>query len=103
MDVFDHVVPHPDYKLLAATALPQMPSHHRAYSRYEWGALSATARAMLLAQAPCEEGFNRRLKPSATPLLGVAVDRHQEARVNTCVASQLFLRGENLEQGTVPL
>eukprot|EP00045_Choanoeca_perplexa_P011591 m.123716 g.123716 ORF g.123716 m.123716 type:complete len:435 (+) comp15685_c0_seq1:24-1328(+) len=100
-DVYDHVVPHPDYKLLTATSLPQMPSSHQAYSRYEWSALAGTARAMLLAHAPCQEGFNRRLKPQPAPLLGVDVNVEQPSRTNTCVASQLVLRGNSLHQASV--
>ena len=57
--------PHPDLKLVRVRYVPQMPTAHQAYTRYEWAPLVKTALEMADAGAHMEEGYRRRSKSSA--------------------------------------
>ena len=58
----EHLVAHPEYKLLTLQNIPQMSENSRRYSSYQWHGLLKHLRQMLIANSPMEEGnFGFRL------------------------------------------
>ena len=99
-DLVAAVSPNPEFKLLTARAVPQIPEGSRAFTKYQWPGLLLPLRQMLIANAPCEAGINwrvqagRRVAASEAPRLAraAAATGHVEG-FNPSLANLLFLRG----------
>ena len=52
----EHLVPHPEYKLLTMRNIPQVSDRVMQYNTYQWQGLLKHLRQMLVADAPMEEG-----------------------------------------------
>lgn len=55
-EMLEHLVPHPDYKLLTIKNIPQMSAAAHEFSTYQWHGLLKHLRQMLISDAPMEEG-----------------------------------------------
>lgn len=55
-DLLEHLVPHPDYKLLTVKNIPQMSDQAVEFSTYQWPGLLKHLRQMFIANAAMEEG-----------------------------------------------
>lgn len=96
-DVVTTACPHPDYKLLTASSVPQMPDSSRKFATYTWHGQLKTARQMLVTGSPSEEGMNWRAVPRSATQLAAAHDlAAASAASNTAVAAVLTLRGSEL-------
>ncbi|CAH1802305.1 unnamed protein product [Owenia fusiformis] len=85
-DVLEHLVSHPDYKLLTMRAIPLMSQHSKAYSSYNWPGLLKHLRQMLVANAAMEEGIDWNVK----------VSEGKFRTFNKSVANLMFLRGKDI-------
>lgn len=56
--MLEHLVPHPDYKLLTVKNIPQMSAAAQEFSTYQWHGLLKHLRQMLISDAPMEEGWS---------------------------------------------
>ena len=54
--LLEHLVAHPEYKLLTLQNIPQMSENSRRYSSFQWHGLLKHLRQMLIADSPMEEG-----------------------------------------------
>lgn len=57
-EMLEHLVPHPDYKLLTIKNIPQMSAAAQEFSTYQWHGLLKHLRQMLISDAPMEEGWS---------------------------------------------
>ena len=53
-----HLVPHPEHKLLLIRNIPQVPERSMEFSTFQWAGLLKHLRQMLIASAPMEEGMS---------------------------------------------
>lgn len=58
-DIIEHLCPHPEYKLLSLSNIPQMSKKSLEYSCFNWPGLLKHLRQMLIADACMEEGNNQ--------------------------------------------
>uniref|UniRef100_A0A8C5KMV3 Tubulin delta chain n=1 Tax=Jaculus jaculus TaxID=51337 RepID=A0A8C5KMV3_JACJA len=65
-DLMEHLVPHPEFKMLGVRNIPQMSENSLAYSTFTWAGLLKHLRQMLISNAKMEEG-NRNFKNSNIP------------------------------------
>lgn len=52
----EHLVPHPEFKMLSVRNIPQMSESSLAYSTFTWAGLLKHLRQMLISSAKMEEG-----------------------------------------------
>ncbi|XP_076452877.1 tubulin delta chain-like [Babylonia areolata] len=83
-----HLVPHPDHKLLTIRNIPQVSERAMEFSTFQWAGLLKHLRQMLIASAPMEEGIDWRVKAEETPRGSSLYDRS--------LAASLILRGKDL-------
>lgn len=55
-DLMEHLVPHPEFKMLGVRNIPQMSAESLAYSTFTWAGLLKHLRQMLISSAKMEEG-----------------------------------------------
>ena len=55
-DILEHLVSHPEYKLLTALNIPQMSEVSKQFSTFHWASQLKHLRQMLIASAVMEEG-----------------------------------------------
>jgi hypothetical protein len=55
-DLMEHLVPHPEFKMLGVRNIPQMSAASLAYSAFTWAGLLKHLRQMLISSAKMEEG-----------------------------------------------
>ncbi|XP_013394040.1 tubulin delta chain isoform X2 [Lingula anatina] len=90
-DMLEHLVAHPDYKLLSLLNIPQMSEAALQYSAYQWPGLLKHLRQMLIANAPMEEGIDWNVRVSSG-----AIRNH-----NFSLANLLLLRGKDCNMADV--
>lgn len=83
-----HLVPHPDHKLLTIRNIPQISQRAMEFSTFHWPGLLKHLRQMLIASAPMEEGIDWQVKVEETP--------RGSARHNRSLAASLVLRGKDV-------
>ena len=54
--MLEHLVPHPEYKLLTLRNIPQMSQKAMQYSSFQWHGLLKHLRQMIVANTAYEEG-----------------------------------------------
>uniref|UniRef100_A0A8C8T7T3 Tubulin delta chain n=2 Tax=Peromyscus maniculatus bairdii TaxID=230844 RepID=A0A8C8T7T3_PERMB len=101
-DLMEHLVPHPEFKMLGVRNIPQMSENSLAYSTFTWAGLLKHLRQMLISSAKMEEGIDWQVRPpfSGLPPLGkmsVQKDRH----FNTSIANLVILRGKDVQSADV--
>ena len=57
-EIMQHLVAHPEYKLLTLKNIPQMSAAAKEFSTYQWHGLLKHLRQMLIADAAMEEGMS---------------------------------------------
>ena len=62
--MLEHLVAHPEFKLLTVRNIPQMSENSRHFSSYQWHGLLKHLRQMLIANTPMEEGENNLISKS---------------------------------------
>uniref|UniRef100_A0A2K6SI45 Tubulin delta 1 n=1 Tax=Saimiri boliviensis boliviensis TaxID=39432 RepID=A0A2K6SI45_SAIBB len=55
-DLMEHLVPHPEFKMLSVRNIPHMSENSLAYSTFTWAGLLKHLRQMLISNAKMEEG-----------------------------------------------
>lgn len=83
-----HLVPHPDHKLLTVRNIPVVSERAMEFSTFQWAGLLKNLRQMLIASAPMEEGIDWQVKVGETPR---GSTRHKRS-----LAASLVLRGKDL-------
>ncbi|KAK7087673.1 tubulin delta chain-like [Littorina saxatilis] len=83
-----HLVPHPEHKLLTIRNIPQVSERSMEFSTFQWTGLLKHLRQMLIASAYMEEGIDWRVKAVQTPRGSSPYDRS--------LAASLILRGKDL-------
>ncbi|XP_035829696.1 tubulin delta chain isoform X2 [Aplysia californica] len=86
--MLEHLVPHPQHKLLTIKNIPQMSDVAREFSFHQWSGLIKNLRQMLIANAPMEEGINWAIKPSSRTASG-------HTCFNRSLSSLVVLRGKD--------
>ncbi|OBS76737.1 hypothetical protein A6R68_16804, partial [Neotoma lepida] len=101
-DVMEHLVPHPEFKMLGVRNIPQMSENSLAYSTFTWAGLLKHLRQMLISSAKMEEGINWQVRPplSGLPSLG-KMSVHKDLHFNTSVANLVILRGKDVQSADV--
>ncbi|XP_021032914.1 tubulin delta chain [Mus caroli] len=101
-DLMEHLVPHPEFKMLGVRNIPQMSAASLAYSTFTWAGLLKHLRQMLISRAKMEEGINWQVRPplSSLPLIGKA-SAHKEHHFNTSLANLVVLRGREVHSADV--
>lgn len=82
-EMLEHLVSHPDYKLLTIKNIPQMSAAAQEFSTYQWHGLLKHLRQMLISDAPMEEGIDWQVRVSS-----------RGSHHNTSLANLLLLRGK---------
>ncbi|XP_051014170.1 tubulin delta chain isoform X1 [Acomys russatus] len=101
-DLVEHLVPHPEFKMLGVRNIPQMSANSLAYSTFTWAGLLKHLRQMLISSAKMEEGVDWQVRPpiSGLPPLGkMAV--HKGPHFNTSIANLVILRGKDVQSADV--
>ncbi|KAL8596900.1 hypothetical protein ACOMHN_065849 [Nucella lapillus] len=83
-----HLVPHPEHKLLTIRNIPQVSQRAMEFSTFQWGGLLKHLRQMLIASAPMEEGIDWQVRAEDTP--------RGTSRYDRSLAASLILRGKDL-------
>uniref|UniRef100_A0A8C6GUZ9 Tubulin delta chain n=1 Tax=Mus spicilegus TaxID=10103 RepID=A0A8C6GUZ9_MUSSI len=101
-DLMEHLVPHPEFKMLGVRNIPQMSAASLAYSTFTWAGLLKHLRQMLISSAKMEEGINWQVRPplSGLPPIGKA-SAHKEHHFNTSLANLVVLRGREVHSADV--
>ncbi|XP_029402085.1 tubulin delta chain [Mus pahari] len=101
-DLMEHLVPHPEFKMLGVRNIPQMSAESLAYSAFTWAGLLKHLRQMLISSAKMEEGINWQVRPplSGLPPIGKASAR-KEPHFNTSLANVVILRGREVHSADV--
>lgn len=101
-DLMEHLVPHPEFKMLGVRNIPQMSAASLAYSAFTWAGLLKHLRQMLISSAKMEEGINWQVRPPLTglPPIGKA-SAHKEHHFNTSLANLVVLRGREVHSADV--
>ncbi|KAK3607578.1 hypothetical protein CHS0354_011115 [Potamilus streckersoni] len=86
-EVLEHLVSHPDYKLLTIKNIPQMSDTSKQFCTYQWHGLLKHLRQMLIADASMEEGIDWQ----------VHLGDGSGIKHNQSLANALFLRGKDLD------
>ncbi|XP_008840883.1 tubulin delta chain [Nannospalax galili] len=96
-DLMEHLVPHPEFKMLGVRNIPQMSENSLAYSTFTWAGLLKHLRQMLISNAKMEEGINWQVRPplSGLPPLG-KMSVNKELHFNTSIANLVILRGKDV-------
>nr|XP_045014891.1 tubulin delta chain [Jaculus jaculus]XP_045014892.1 tubulin delta chain [Jaculus jaculus]XP_045014893.1 tubulin delta chain [Jaculus jaculus] len=97
-DLMEHLVPHPEFKMLGVRNIPQMSENSLAYSTFTWAGLLKHLRQMLISNAKMEEGMDWKVRPprSGLPPLG-SISANKELHFNTSIANLLVLRGKDVQ------
>lgn len=101
-DLMEHLVPHPEFKMLGVRNIPQMSAESLAYSTFTWAGLLKHLRQMLISRAKMEEGIDWQVRPplSGLPPIGKA-SAHKEPHFNTSLANLVILRGREVHSADV--
>ncbi|XP_064619118.1 tubulin delta chain-like [Lineus longissimus] len=86
--LLEHLVPHPEYKLLTLRNIPQMSEASIAYTVFQWHGMLKHLRQMLIANAAMEEGIDWHVRVNSAG--GLA------AHHNKSVSNLLVLRGKDI-------
>ncbi|XP_033118792.1 tubulin delta chain-like [Anneissia japonica] len=88
-DTFEHLVAHPEFKLLTSRSVPQTSERSMEFSTYNWPSLLKYLRQMLIADSYMDEGINWHLKipPSSS--------NQASASYIKSISNQLILRGKD--------
>uniref|UniRef100_A0A0D9R0P5 Tubulin delta chain n=1 Tax=Chlorocebus sabaeus TaxID=60711 RepID=A0A0D9R0P5_CHLSB len=63
-DLMEHLVPHPEFKMLSIRNVPHMSENSLAYSTFTWAGLLKHLRQMLISNARMEEGMSHHTQPN---------------------------------------
>ncbi|KAK2503877.1 hypothetical protein MC885_018687 [Smutsia gigantea] len=101
-DLMEHLVPHPEFKMLGVRNIPQLSENSLAYSSFTWAGLLKHLRQMLICNAKMEEGIDWQVRPpsSGLPTLG-KMSLNKELRFNTSIANLVILRGKDVHSADV--
>lgn len=101
-DLMEHLVPHPEFKMLGVRNIPQMSAESLAYSTFTWAGLLKHLRQMLISSAKMEEGMDWQVRPplSGLPPIGKA-SAHKDPHFNTSLANLVILRGREVHSADV--
>lgn len=101
-DLMEHLVPHPEFKMLGVRNIPQMSAESLAYSTFTWAGLLKHLRQMLISRAKMEEGIDWQVRPpvSSLPPIG-KTSAHKEPHFNTSLANLVILRGREVHSADV--
>ncbi|XP_021501516.1 tubulin delta chain [Meriones unguiculatus] len=101
-DLVEHLVPHPEFKMLGVRNIPQMSANSLAFSTFTWAGLLKHLRQMLISSAKMEEGIDWQVRPplSGLPPLG-KMSVHKELNFNTSIANLVILRGKEVQSADV--
>ncbi|XP_041378716.1 tubulin delta chain-like [Gigantopelta aegis] len=88
--LLQHLVPHPEYKLLSLRNIPQIAEKSMEFSVYQWHGLLKHLRQMLIANAAMEEGIDWDVQAGSETPRGTT-------RYNRSLANTLILRGKDID------
>ncbi|XP_007946055.1 tubulin delta chain [Orycteropus afer afer] len=97
-DLMEHLVPHPEFKMLGVRNIPQMSENSLAYSTFTWAGLLKHLKQMLISNAKMEEDINWQVR---APLSGLSalgkMSFSKELHFNTSIANLVILRGKDVQ------
>ncbi|XP_011809055.1 PREDICTED: tubulin delta chain isoform X2 [Colobus angolensis palliatus] len=101
-DLMEHLVPHPEFKMLSVRNVPHMSENSLAYSTFTWAGLLKHLRQMLISNAKMEEGIDWHVRPpsSGLPSLG-KMSLNKDLHFNTSIANLVILRGKDVQSADV--
>ncbi|XP_004643087.1 tubulin delta chain [Octodon degus] len=101
-DLMEHLVPHPEFKMLGVRNIPQMSENSLAYSTFTWAGLLKHLRQMLISDAKMDEGIDWQVRPPLPrlPPLG-KTSLNREQRFNTSLANLVILRGKDVQSANL--
>ncbi|XP_026312531.1 tubulin delta chain [Piliocolobus tephrosceles] len=101
-DLMEHLVPHPEFKMLSVRNVPHMSENSLAYSTFTWAGLLKHLRQMLISNAKMEEGIDWHVQPpsSGLPSLG-KMSLNKDLHFNTSIANLVILRGKDVQSADV--
>ncbi|XP_032018786.1 tubulin delta chain isoform X1 [Hylobates moloch] len=101
-DLMEHLVPHPEFKMLSVRNIPHMSENSLAYSTFTWAGLLKHLRQMLISNAKMEEGIDWHVRPplSGLPPLG-KMSLNKDLHFNTSIANLVVLRGKDVQSADV--
>ncbi|XP_030684238.1 tubulin delta chain isoform X7 [Nomascus leucogenys] len=101
-DLMEHLVPHPEFKMLSVRNIPHMSENSLAYSTFTWAGLLKHLRQMLISNAKMEEGIDWHVRPplSGLPPLG-KMSLNKDLHFNTSIANLVILRGKDVQSADV--
>ncbi|XP_028692085.1 tubulin delta chain isoform X5 [Macaca thibetana thibetana] len=101
-DLMEHLVPHPEFKMLSIRNVPHMSENSLAYSTFTWAGLLKHLRQMLISNAKMEEGIDWHVRPplSGLPSLG-KMSLNKDLHFNTSIANLVILRGKDVQSADV--
>ncbi|XP_017732908.1 PREDICTED: tubulin delta chain isoform X7 [Rhinopithecus bieti] len=101
-DLMEHLVPHPEFKMLSVRNVPHMSENSLAYSTFTWAGLLKHLRQMLISNAKMEEGIDWHVRPpsSGLPSLGKK-SLNKDLHFNTSIANLVILRGKDVQSADV--
>lgn len=88
-EIMDHMVSHPDYKLLTVKNIPHMSEKSIEFSTFQWHGLLKHLRQMLIAGASMEEGIDWQIQ------VGTETPRGSTSHYRS-LANLLILRGKEV-------
>ncbi|XP_006832430.1 PREDICTED: tubulin delta chain isoform X2 [Chrysochloris asiatica] len=96
-DLMEHLVPHPEFKMLGVRNIPQMAENSLPYSTFTWAGLLKHLRQMLISNAKMEEGIDWQVRPplARLPALG-KMPFNKELHFDTSIANLVILRGKDV-------
>ncbi|XP_017395211.1 tubulin delta chain [Cebus imitator] len=101
-DLMEHLVAHPEFKMLSVRNIPHMSENSLAYSTFTWAGLLKHLRQMLISNAKMEEGIDWQVRPplSGLPPLG-KMSLSKDLHFNTSIANLVILRGKDVQSADV--
>ncbi|EAW94385.1 tubulin delta chain isoform 1 [Homo sapiens] len=101
-DLMEHLVPHPEFKMLSVRNIPHMSENSLAYTTFTWAGLLKHLRQMLISNAKMEEGIDRHVWPPLSGLPPLSkMSLNKDLHFNTSIANLVILRGKDVQSADV--
>ncbi|XP_005394031.1 PREDICTED: tubulin delta chain isoform X1 [Chinchilla lanigera] len=101
-DLMEHLVPHPEFKMLGVRTIPQMSETSLPYSTFTWNGLLKRLRQMLISNAKMDEGIDWQVRPPLPKLPPPGkMCLNREQHFNTSLANLLILRGKDVQNANL--
>ncbi|PNI58048.1 TUBD1 isoform 10 [Pan troglodytes] len=101
-DLMEHLVPHPEFKMLSVRNIPHMSENSLAYTTFTWAGLLKHLRQMLISNAKMEEGIDRHVRPPLSGLPPLSkMSLNKDLHFNTSIANLVILRGKDVQSADV--